>query len=194
MPLAVGLRADDHAHAAIGAYAYLRALLGCADRGFHVVCQAQSEQVSARGSGAAARGEALPVGDLHGQVHVGFVLPAVVAHAHGVAVGHGRRGHEISAPQFDAVDAEVRRRGINQPLDGVGHLRPAGAAIRRGRRRVGENSHGAQRGGRNVVGAGDQARAFAQGGQGSAARADVRHIGRAQGKESSILVQRKFHA
>ena len=57
------------------------------------------------------------------------VAAAVVAHADGVAVRHGVRTDQVLAPQLDAIEAELGRRDIDQPLDHERHLRPAGAAI-----------------------------------------------------------------
>ena len=68
---------------------------------------------------------------------------------YGIAFGRD----QILAPQLDAVEAELGGGDVDQPLDRVRHLGPAGAAIGLRRHGVGEHRAGAQRRGRNVVGA-----------------------------------------
>ena len=69
---------------------------------------------------------------------------------------------------------------------------PAGAAIGLGRHGVGEDRERAQRGGGNVVGPGDQARALGQRRQRDAARADIADVGRAHGEEAAVAGERQL--
>ena len=192
MALPGRLGADDDVDAALGLDGDAGLFLGRADRGLDVIGEAEAEQLAALLGLAPARLEAVPVGDAHGEVHVLLVAPAVVGHADGVAVGHGFRPHQIAAAQADAVDGEFFRRDVDQPFDGEGHFRAAGAAIGLGRNGVGEHRDRAQRGGRNGVVAGDQAGALAERGERHAARAGIADIGRAQRQEAASGVERQF--
>ena len=174
--LAARLRADHDVDPAFRLHRDLGALPRRADRGLDVVGDAEAEQLAALLRLALALLEAVPVGDPHGEVHVGLVGAAVVEHADGVAVRHLLRRHEILAAQLDAVDAELDRGLVHQPLDRERHLGPARAAIGVGRHGVGEHRARAQRRRRNVVGAGDQARALRQRRQRNAERADVADV------------------
>ena len=187
--LAARLRADHDVDAALRPHRDPRLLVGRADRGFDVVGEPEAEQLAALRRLALALLEALPVGDLHRPVHVLLVAAAVVEHADRVAVRHRFGRDQVLAPQLDAVDAEPRGGDVDQPLDREGHLRPAGAAIGLGRHGVGEDRHRAQRRGRNVVGAGDQARALGQRRERHAARADIADIGGAHGEEAAVLAR-----
>ena len=138
MPLAARLRADDDVNAS-RPHGDPRLLVGCANRGFDVVRQPPAEQLAAFCSRAPAPLETAPVGDLHRPVHVFLVAAAVVSHAHGVAVRHRFRANEILAPQFDAIDAEPLRRGVDETFDRECHLRPPGAAVGVGGHRIGED-------------------------------------------------------
>ena len=83
-------------------------------------------------------------------------------------------------------------RHVDQPLDRERHLGPAGRAIGVGRHGVGEHRARAQRRRRNVVGAGDQARALRQRRQRDAARADVADVVGAHGQDAAVLVERQL--
>ena len=141
MALAARLRADDDVDASFRTHGDPRLLVGRADRGLDVVREPAAEQLAALGRRAPALLETLPVGDVHRPVHVFLVAPAVVVHADGVAVGHRFGADQVLAPQLDAIDAEPGRRGVDEPLDREGDLRPAGAAISLGRHGVGVDRH-----------------------------------------------------
>src|SRR5262245_19178636 len=74
--LAARLRADDDVNAIIAHDRDLCALLRRADGGLDIVRKTASEQPAAIGGIAPVRLEAVPIGDAHGQVHVGLVLTA----------------------------------------------------------------------------------------------------------------------
>jgi hypothetical protein len=57
-------------------------------------------------------------------------IAAVVGRPDRRVVGHHRRGDQVAAAQFDAVDPGDPRSLIDQPLEAVIRLRPAGAPIR----------------------------------------------------------------
>ena len=159
---------------------------------FDVIGKPEAKELAALLRGAAARGKALPVGDLHRPIHILFVAAGIVEHADGIAVRHGVRPHQVLAPQLDPIDAELFGGGVDQPLDGIGHFGPAGAAIGVGRHGVGVDGDRAQRCRRNSVGAGNQAGALAQRRQRHAARADIADIGRAHGEEAAAGVERQL--
>ena len=190
--LAARLRADHDIDASLRPHGDPRLLVGRADRGLDIVRKAAPEQLAAFGRRAPALLEPFPVGDVHRPVHVLLVAPAVVVHADGVAVRHRFGTDQVLAPQLDAVDAEPRGGGVDQPLDREGDLRPAGAAIGLGRHGVGVDRHRAQRGGGNGIGARDQARALGERRERHAARADIADIGGAHGEEAAVAGERQL--
>src|SRR4030081_2446420 len=116
MALAARLRPNDDVDTSLRTHGDPRLLVGRADRGLDIVRKPAAEQLAAFGGGAPTLLEALPVGDVHRPVHVLLVAPAVVVHADGVAVRHRFGPDQVLAPQLDAVDAEPRRRGVDEPL------------------------------------------------------------------------------
>ncbi len=98
-----------------------------------------------------------PVGERERLRHVGEEIAAVDIDAGGGAIGELRARDEIAPPQLDAIDAEPLGRDVEQPLDDEGRLRPAGAAIGRGRRAVGHDAAHAHMRRRDVIDAGDDA-------------------------------------
>ena len=83
--------------------------------------------------------------------HVAAEIAAVVGEAHRGAIGQLRAADQIAPPDLQPVDAEPRRRHVDQPLQHEMRLRPSGAAIGRGRHRVGEGRADARMRGRDVV-------------------------------------------
>ena len=83
--------------------------------------------------------EAVPVGDAQHLLQQRRGVAAVVGRAGRRLVGKRLLGQQVAAPQFDAVDAGEARRLVDQPLREIRHARTAGAAIRRGRRGIGED-------------------------------------------------------
>src|SRR5262249_47025240 len=78
---------------------------------------------------AAACLEARPVAELERQVHGADIIAVVIFDAKRIAVWRFLLGHEIAAADSDAIEAELVRSEIDQPLDHENHFRPAGAAI-----------------------------------------------------------------
>ena len=90
------------------------------------------------------------VGELDGHVHVLLELAAVIERPNRALVRQcGFREH-VLAPQLDTIDAQLARRLVDQPLDQVDRLGPAGTSIGRRRVGVGEHAHHVD------VGLGDQ--------------------------------------
>ena len=71
-------------------------------------------------------------------VERGVVVAAVDRQARGE--GGRELGDEVPAPQLDPVDPELLREQVHRPLEHVGRLGPAGAAIGIGRGRVREHA------------------------------------------------------
>ena len=67
-------------------------------------------------------------------------------------VGHLLGLDEIARAHLGAIELELARDAVDQPLHGEHRLRPAGATHRRGRHLVGEHHHGFEPIGRNHVG------------------------------------------
>ncbi|MGY4311387.1 hypothetical protein ACVWW1_000690 [Bradyrhizobium sp. JR3.5] len=91
--------------------------------------------------GLGALRKLLPVGNLHRALHMRGEVAGVVDLAGRGRVGQRLRWDEILPPDGVRRHAELSRGGIDQPLDHIGGLRAAGAAIGVDRHRVGE--HGA---------------------------------------------------
>ena len=103
---------------------------------------------------AARLAEAVPVGELEAFVHDVDEIAAVVGDAGLRLVRHGGRRDEIAPPDLDRVDADDLRGAVEQLLDQIGRLRPAGAAIGRERRGVGEHGLADGEHRRNLIDAG----------------------------------------
>ena len=82
--------------------------------------------------------KAIPVADFLRARHMRGELAGVVDLLGRRRVGHLLRLDEVLLAQRVGTDAEFARRDIDQPLDQIGRLRPAGAAIGIDRQRVGE--------------------------------------------------------
>ena len=177
MALAAGLGADDHLHHPFGLDGDLGALLGRPGRRFDVVRQPQAQQPTLGRRRLAAGLETVPIGQPHGEIHIGLVGAAVVARVHGVAIGHGVGRDQVLAAQLDAVEAELLTGDIDQPFQGEIDLGPARGAIGLGRRGIGEDAQRTQTRRRNVVRPGDQGRPLGQGRKGDATRARVGDVG-----------------
>ena len=89
--------------------------------------------------------------------HVALELAAVVLEEEPGVVGHGRRRHQVAQAQLEGIEPEIARGDVDQPLDDVGRLGPAGAAIGRVGHRVGEDAGDAGLDARDSVDAGDAA-------------------------------------
>ena len=143
---------------------------------------------------APARGKSVPVGKLEALVHQLLELAAVVIVMRRRVVRQRLRLDEIAPAQLDPVDARDLRRALDQPLDQINRLGPAGAAIDRRRRRVGEYRTGADIDGLHVVQAGNKhQRPEQRRGRGGPPIGTERLIGgRPDGEEFSVLVEREF--
>ena len=87
---------------------------------------------------------------------------AVVGLAHRVLVGHLLGADQVAPAQRRRIHLHLARRRVHQPLDQVDRLGPAGAAVRAGRRGVGEHGGEVQVDRRQVVDAGRDPRADQQ--------------------------------
>ena len=165
---------------------------GCALDG---VDDGDAAQLAARACRLPPRGEAGHVGQLERGLHVGAELAAVVRHAERRLVGHGARGNDVAPAQLDRVGAELAGRVVDEPLDDVGRLRPAGAAIGGGRVGVAQHAEHLHVGGGDRVDA-DQRDDVAEGGQqiavGRHVGADVGQRRHAQRQELAVGIQRQL--
>src|SRR4029077_4400500 len=123
MALAGRLSADDDVDMSVDTNLELGLLPWRADRRLNAVCEPESEKFAAPLCLAPSTFEAVPVGELHGEVHVLLVPPAVVEHANGVSIGHGFRPHQIAPTQGDAVDAQFSGCHVDKALEREGDLR-----------------------------------------------------------------------
>ena len=89
--------------------------------------------------------------------HVRGEVAGIVGLAGLRRVGHRLRLDEVLAPQRVGREPELARRDVDQALDHIGRLRPAGAAIGIDRHRVGVDAADADVAGRDVVDAGQHA-------------------------------------
>ena len=123
---------------------------------------AAAAQLAARLRLLAARGEAVPVGERQALVEDLLERAAVVGLAHRVRVGHLLGPDHVAPAQRRRIHLHLARRRVHQPLDQVDRLRPAGAAVRAGRRGVGQHRGEVQVDRRHVVDAGRDPRADQQ--------------------------------
>ena len=139
-----------------------------------------------------ARGEALVIGEAQRRVEPALVFAVVVDDADAVLIRKGVRRDEVLAPQLDGIEAALLGREIDQPLDDVDRLGPAGAAIGRGRHRVGHHRRAAEMHRRNVVDPRHDAEAFAQRREMRAIGADIGEVRAADGEELAARVERQL--
>ena len=88
----------------------------------------------------------------------GVVMDFLAQRLERARVGQFRRADGIAPADFDAVHAELRGDGVDQPLAHEGGLVAAGRAIGRRRRLVGEAEMADRAVGRHPIGAGQNAR------------------------------------
>ena len=110
----------------------------------------------------------------------------------GVGVGLRLRRDDVAAAEIDAVVAELLRRDVDHPLDGVDRLGPPGAAIGIGRRRVGQRRARADVRRRHPIDRGEQFGALHQRHVHHAVRAGVADHRAAHREEPALLVQRQL--
>jgi hypothetical protein len=139
--------------------------------------------------------EAGIIRERHGAVEHGLEVAGVISGPGRGLVRHGGSPDEVSPAQPDGIDAGQARRFIDELLKDVIRLRAAGAAIGRGRNRVGEHAARADVDVLDVVHAGKATREINRLDIG-ADRADIgSHIGQvphAQREKAPVLVERKF--
>jgi hypothetical protein len=156
----------------------------------------EAAQLAALLALGAALLEAGRIAELQGFRHdAGEIAAIVIEIAERRLEGQLRRRNEILLAQRDAIGAELARHVLDQPLDDVDRLGPAGAAIRRGRGLVREG-HGQMRiARRNIVDADHRAEA-AEGREqiavGGEIGADIADEPRAQAEEFMILIERQL--
>src|SRR5262249_37317688 len=90
------------------------------------------------------------VGEPERLVHALLELAGVVGDLEGRAIRHRGGGNEVPPPQLDSIPAELTRGVVDQPLDHVGRLRPARAAVGRRRIDVGAKASDVDVGGTNT--------------------------------------------
>ncbi len=157
----------------LGMHRDLRALARHAGVELDVVAETDAPVAAARSGFGAARLEARPVGQRHHAVLGRRIVAAVVEQAERIAVRHGGGGHEVAPPQRHAIEAVAPGGQIDRALDDEHHLRPAGGAIGRGRRRVAQHRAPVHHHRRHVVHAGGHADALGQRNERHGVRADV---------------------
>jgi hypothetical protein len=150
---------------------------------------------AARLGGAAARFEMFVIRQLQCALQHRRKVAAVIRRADGGFVRHRRRGNEIAPAQFYRIDAGDARGFLDQPLKHVIRLRPPGAAIRRGRQRVGEGATHADVDVANVVHARQAARETQsrdRRAHGADIGAEVGRIAYAQRQKAPLVVEREL--
>ena len=128
-------------------------------------------------------------------VQVLLELAAVVERPDRALIGQRRFRQHVLAPQLDAIDAELARRIVDQPLDEIDRLRPSRAAIRRRRVGVGEHAHDVDVGLGNQIDAqhgADHAERREQVAVGADIGADVGQHVEPQRHELVVLVERQL--
>ena len=150
---------------------------------------------AALGRFALALLEVVVVGKLQRLVEDRLEVAGVVGGADRGLVRHLRFLDQIAPPQLHRIDAGQARRLVHQALEHVIGFRPAGAAIGRGRDRVGEDAFGRHVDALDVVHAGQAAgeiEARNIGADGADIGAHIAGIADAQRQDLALLVERKL--
>src|SRR5262249_35698193 len=125
----------------------------------------------------------------------GEIAAIVIEPAERRLIGKLRLRNEILAAELDAVDPELTRRVLDEPLDDVDRLGPAGAAIGRGRGLVREG-HRQMRIARGDIVDADQRAEAAEGREeitiGRKISADIADEMDADAEELAVLVEREL--
>ncbi len=204
MALAVAVRAGEHRHRAGRMHAHLAGLEQAGARteragdvrrrdaaGLDVAGVAEAALHALGRRGGLARGEALHVGHLERLVEVRRVVADVVGEAHRRRVR--KRGDEVLPADGGRVHLHVARALLDQALDDVGGLRPAGAAIGIDRHGVGEHRLHVDVDRRRLVLAGEQGRVEDGGHRRREGRQVRAHVGDRvgpKGEEVALCVHR----
>ena len=146
------------------------------------------------------RGVAPPVleapgfGERERAVHVGLEIARVVDEAERGGEGELVAADHVSSAELQAVDAEVFRRGIDQPLDHERRFRPPGAAIGRGRLAVAQRAPDLDMGRGRPVDAGERAQIVHRRTRAERREigADIDHGSDAEADEAVISVERQL--
>ena len=137
--------------------------------------------------------EARDIGELERHVHALLELAAVVGERECGLERHGVGRNVIAPPQLGRVDAELVGGEIDEPLDHIGGLGAAVAAI--GPNRIGVREHGGDVGMHrgDAIDAGKGADIAGEGGHpGLHIGADAGDHGGAHGQEVAVFVEREF--
>ena len=182
-------RAHDQLDLAFGKHGDLGALARRAGGDLDIIGDADAAQLAAASRFRAAGGKAAPIGERQRRVHRLLVSAAVVGDAERVGVGLRRGRDHVPPAQRRRVEPEPVGRQIHQPLDDKDRLGPAGAAVGRGRNRVGDGAAPAKIADRDVVDVRHQAEALLQRPEGDGMPAEIAQIGAANSKEIAVLVE-----
>src|SRR5688572_24126014 len=82
----------------------------------------------------AARFEPIPLGALERFLEFARRISTVVRRSDGRLIGECLLGNEIALAKLNPIDARLARRLVDQPLDEIRDVRPAGTAVGGGRR------------------------------------------------------------
>ena len=190
--LALVLGPHEHGGAAARGEADLRELGLRPRRLLDGVDHREAPQSPTRPRGLAPGGEAGHVRQAEGAVHAALELAAVVGDPERGAVGHRGGGDQVHPPQGEPIHPELAGRVVDEALDDVGRLGPAGSAVRSGRIGVGQHRVHRNVRGRERVDP-DQGRDVAEGREQVAVRGHVGpHVGErlhAQGEEAALGVE-----
>ena len=187
--------ADAHAHAAGRQEADIGFLLRLRRRHFHVIGDAEAQELAAAARLFAPRLEVREIGDVECALEIGREIAAVIRDQQRRLPRHVGGAHQIAAADLVAAEPGLARRRIDQPLDDVGAFRPAGAAIGIDPDRVGHHRAHMDMRRRNAIGAGQQAKPR----HGRDEHREMREIGAdigqrvgAHGEEMPVLVEREL--
>jgi hypothetical protein len=143
---AARLRAGHDLHRA-GDDLDLHPLARRADRRLHIVRHADASQTAVLPSGL----KIVPAGKLQGAFHVRVKVSAVEYQPGGGAVRQLVLAYQVATADLGAVDREPARGHVEEPLDHMIRLRPAGAAEWHRRKRVGDDAAHFDAGGRHAI-------------------------------------------
>ena len=140
VPLARGLRAHQHRQRPRRIEAQFGEFVGRKAGLLDIDGVTEPAVAAARRASARRRGKAGGIGGGERVLHVAGEIAAVVDETERRRIRHRRRRDEIAPAQFGGRDTEAARGEIDQPLERIGRLRPAGAAIGVDRHGVGEDA------------------------------------------------------
>ena len=99
---------------------------------------------------------------------------------------------EIAAAQFDAIETELARGEIDQPLHHEHHFGPPGAAVGSRRRGVAHHAAGAEMRGRHAIDARHDLDALLDHREVAGARAEIADIVTAHSQEITLVIEREL--